>query len=244
MASPQSLFDELVAADPHLVCNLSSSHSYISSQPNHEKLCFTEPEPDSLFCVKNNILVYGDKSAGGVASGLLKFINPCEYSVYGESHPGYSISQMAQNIFHLTTEFNFHDTVIICLNLDPLFRFNSYLLNKLLSVGKYTNLILSLTYSNHNNNKYRNFISLCHNFLDCYKASIRILDNIIVNGSFRLSRQSLFKYLSLYVSASCMIKKSFVLTYVNYCDIKSTPNKGKLNLNCRENDNGDCSFLV
>lgn len=170
--------------------------------------------------------MFGDASARGVAAGLLDFAKPGEFSIYGEIHADYSIPQMADGIFQLTTDFTWQDNVIVCIDLGSIGGVGSYLLNKLFSIGKYTNLVFSLTYSSSNYNRYFNFVSLCQRFLKYHNASIRTLDNNIVGGKFRLTKKSLCKNIYIYASVSFVLRSVFVSSCVRYCDIAGVVARG------------------
>lgn len=205
-----SLFDELSVVDRHMAPLIRKKRNSLA--PYSRKLSV------SSSVGTKNVLVFGDRSASGVATGLLSFTDSSEYSTYGEIHPGYSIPQMAERLFQLTTNFNWQDNVIVCINLGSIGRVSSYLLNKLFSIGKYTNLIFSLTFSSPDKDKYFSFVSFCQRFLKRQSASIRTLDNDFVGGKFRLARESLCKHLYTYVSVSYMLKYVFVSSYIRHCD--------------------------
>lgn len=240
---PGSLFDELSAADSHMIG---------SSPVQLRRDCFSaistgQPVPGHgpSGAVGDNVLVFGDRSANGVAAGLLRYLSPLSYSIVGESHHGYSLSRMADTIFRLTTGFGARDSVVVCINLDSSGRLNSYHLNKLLSIGKYTNLIFSLTDSSLDARNYANFAHVCQEFLRYQIASIRVFNNNRVGSKFRLSKRSLCKNLSDYVNCSLALKNVFVTSYikcVNGLDAEPTYAQILAEKN-GENSNLNYSFL-
>lgn len=187
----QSLFEELSAADPLI----ASPKKY----------------PDAFNAKRSDVLVFGDSSARGIVAGLRNNCpGHCDYFIHGESHPGYTISQMANRIFELTTNYCWKDNVIVCMDLRSFSNVSYYHLSKLFSVGRYTNLIFSLSYSGNNDHyTYSNFVYFCHRFLKSQNASIRIFDNSVIGGKFRLSKKKLCNYLFSYVKASFLLKNKF-----------------------------------
>ncbi|CAG9762261.1 unnamed protein product [Ceutorhynchus assimilis] len=122
---------------------------------------------------------------------------------------------MAVKLFSLTAGYGNMDNVIITIDLSSVGFLNSLYLGILFSIGKYTNLIFSLRYSNWEYNRYCLFVFLCQHFLKCQSASIRILDNNRVNGRFRLSRHSYLNNVLSYVMSSRILKR--VPTLSNSC---------------------------
>lgn len=218
-----SLWDELTTVD-------SNSQGNSGEQEKQNLHC--QPHPASSCTNKKRVLVFGDSSARGVAPGLLRFVDTSEYSVNGESYPGFSISQMANKVFQRTTDFGVQDSIIVCINLDVAGGIHNGQLRKLLSIGKYLHLIFSLTYSNSSYNKYLGFASICHEFLQRQNASIRVLDNVIVNGRFRVTKKHLCETLYNYVNLSFLLKNVFVSSCVKYCNTVGNYNTTDCSLVC------------
>lgn len=217
-----SLFDELFVADPCMARNSSGLHIHKHLSPSSEAWPVPRHKQLPLDISKKQVLVFGDGTARGVATGLLNFVSSREYFIQGESHPGYSVSQMSDRIFQLTVGFSCQDSVVVCVDLDSDSNINPHHLKKLFSVGRYTNLIFSLTYSNLKKDRFVYFVSLCSMFLKHQNASIRNFSNNVVNGKFRLSKRCLYRNLCDYVVSSNVLKNVFVLSYVDcYNDVNS-----------------------
>lgn len=209
-----SLFDELSVADPCMARNSSGLQIHEPLSATSEDWPVRGLKYFPLDPSRKQVLVFGDGTAKGVATGLLNFASSREYFIQGESHPGYSVSKMGDRIFQLTADFGCQDSVVVCIDLDSASSISPHHLNKLFSVGRYTNVIFSLTYSNLKKDRYIYFVSLCSMFLKRQNASIRNFSNNFVDGKFRLSKRCLYKNLYNYVVSSYVLKNVFVLSYL------------------------------
>ncbi|XP_050309631.1 uncharacterized protein LOC126745701 [Anthonomus grandis grandis] len=196
-------------------CTLSTELDNPSSTKN-----LTVPDVKEFFVTSNpvnvcrkQVLVFGDQTARGVASRMTHSLDSKIYSIHGEVHSNYTLSQMANRIFELTTDYVSTDNIIVCLDLGSTY-FDCHSFYGLLSLGKFTNLTLSLTYDDTNKFNYFHVVSICKRFLKSQRASVRIFSNNSQNNKFRISKSALCVRLVLFVTVSYALKRNFVLSPV------------------------------
>lgn len=202
-----SLFHELAEGSRHLEGDFSSLGDPIAD-------CLPRQHTGEVA----RVLVFGDGSSRGVAAGVKAVLDDVEYSVYGESHSGFSVLRMADRIARLTTEFCSRDSVIVCLNLKSTGRLRAFHLKRLSLIGKFTNIIFSLTYSPSNAQEFSKYIKFYDFFADCKNVSVRILNNSVIRGEHIMTRRRLHDNLALYVRSSCAMKHAFSLSTLIYID--------------------------
>lgn len=202
-----SLFHELAAGSRHLEGEFSSPEVPTAD-------CLPRQHTDEVA----RVLVFGDGSSRGVAAGVRAVLDDFEYSVYGENHSGFSVLQMANRIAQLTTEFCSRDSVIVCLDLKSTGRLRAFHLKRLSLIGKFTNVIFSLTYSPSNAQEFLKYTKFYDFFADCKNVSVRILNNSVIRGERIVTRRRLHDNLALYVRSSGAMKHAFSLSTLIYID--------------------------
>lgn len=174
---------------------------------------------------KPRVLVFGDGSSRGIAADLRGLLGAEACCVYGESRSGFSILQMAHRIAQLTTTFNSRDSVIVSLNLRSFSGLKPTHLSRLFSVGRYTHVIFSLVFAPDNAREHQRYVSFCRCLSANRNISCRVLENTIINGRHRMSRNFLCNNLVLYIGASCRMRAAFSrfsLRYIDTVDLAAT----------------------
>lgn len=185
----------------------------------------------------SNVLIFGDISAKGVSTRMYSCIDSDQYKLYGELQPDGSLLQMSKRIFELSKSYDNRDNVIVCLDLRNHCKLNSNTLKKLFSIGKYTNVIFSLTYGKPNRKQYIEFTNLCQKFLSHQNASIRIFNNNIMNGKYRLSKKNYYRNLVNYVYASCLLENSLVLSNIQMTNNRTSSDAHLVSSNSVDSNN-------
>lgn len=217
VAAYRSLYDEMFidASEP---CPLDD-HSF-------------PPTPAAVVPLRRRVLVVGDGTSRGIAGGLLEWLDCDVNSVYGECHRGFSISQLSSRLFQLTMDFNPEDSVVICIDLNSIGKLSTSGLNKLFSIGRYTNIIFSISFSSTDRHSLIKNVALRSALLGYnYNTSVRIFDNDIVNGKHRISKRMLCRNLSLYIRCSRSMERVFkqsCMIYVNLSDVACAPIRSDL----------------
>lgn len=218
VAASSSLYDELSGVGRLAVQNTNPPPMRRLLSPlqtvRADEVCVSSrsgvPVPDR----RNRVLVLGDATSRGVATGLSVLTDGL--CIYGEIRPGFSVLQMASRIFQLSRDFETSDSVIVCLTVDsrgtsPELKH----LKRLCSIGKYINLIFTLTYTKSSFKNYLKFVYAIQYFVNHQSASITYIDNTVINGILRLPVRSLCRNLLNYVNAGHLLRKVFTMFYVS-----------------------------
>lgn len=172
-----------------------------SSASNIRNDLTSEVDPCTVNCKKlDRILVYGDNSASNCAQMLKNNLDKDCYSVQGWVKPGASLCALADSVFSLTKDYDSNDYVILFIDFNYRKNLIKKSIDKLLSVSKFSNVILCLKYNNcYMTDRLRRLLDYINSFSLCRNASIKIIYNVAENGSYRFKKGELCKIVSEYV---------------------------------------------
>lgn len=93
---------------------------------------------------KKRVLIFGDESGRGLSAELASVLDGREYYTYGVIHSGCGLSKISDDIFEVSRCLTADDYIVLTLNADNSSKITKRQFEKVLSVGRYTNVIFCL----------------------------------------------------------------------------------------------------
>lgn len=125
---------------------------------------------------KRQVVIFGDDSGSGLAVRLAGVLDGREYNVLGIVHSGGDLAKICSDVFDVSRCLTSHDYIVFTFNVENSLEINRHYFEKLLSVGRYTNVLF---------------------YMKCFYKYDAIMKNFddLITGSLLIGRSVSFKYI-------------------------------------------------
>lgn len=173
--------------------------NYIESKDNTNKTISVSNMKQATMNPRK-VLIFGDNSALNCASLIKNNINSNQFLIEGWVKPGADMDVFADSVFTMTKDHTCSDVVVLCFDLKYKAKLKKQYVDTLLSISKYTNVILCIKYDSVCLlESHKKFIAYINNFLTIKNKSIRVLYNVLENGYYRYKKNKMCRIISDYI---------------------------------------------